>query len=269
MDRYGNVSKERGTTKLNRFNKEIEKYETNSNKAKEYIDKKLLKVQGEGYFKDYWKKVNKIIDEGGSYLDLESELSLDFDKAYKEGGKVYKELEQITNKGERYIENTMKLNKTLKNKERLISKTPGVKEELGNKLKDKESKVVKSKKVKESGVNVRRKGVVTGLDKWLQTYKVNLTNHYKQRYERGYIKGYEYNEQISKIDKYVEMQKETLLKRAYSVVGEIKGIEFGGIGADGSFNGLVIGEKGKATIYTSLAGGTVQRLHYRVYVKKI
>lgn len=264
MNRYGVKSKEKDTTALNRYNKEIDKYSEVSVKTKEWIDSKLSKVQDKGYFKDYWKKVNKIKDSGGSYLDLYGELKEDMDIAYNKGDKIYKVLEQLESKGKRYIEVELKLSKIKQNKEKLLAKNPNVKQEL-----NKKKEIKKSKEIKEDTINKIKEGNIIGLEEWLNTYKVNLANHFKLRYEKGYIKSYEYREHMHKLDKYVEMQKEILLSRAYNVVGDIKGIEFGSIGIDGSFNGNVVGVKGKASIYTTLAGGMVQRLHYRVYIKKL
>lgn len=268
MNRYGVKSKEKDTTALNRYNKEIDKYSEVSVKTKEWIVSKLSKVQDKGYFKDYWKKVNKIKDSGGSYLDLYGELKEDMDIAYNKGDKIYKVLEQLESKGKRYIEVELKLSKIKQNKEKLLAKNPNVKQELNKKNEVKERK----DKDKVIGINkskLLKEGNIIGLEEWLNTYKVNLANHFKLRYEKGYIKSYEYREHMNKLDKYVEMQKDILLSRAYNVVGDIKGIEFGSIGIDGSFNGNVVGVKGKASIYTTLAGGMVQRLHYRVYIKKL
>jgi hypothetical protein len=42
------------------------------------------------------------------------------------------------------------------------------------------------------------------------------------------------------------------------------------IGIDLSINGTVVGDKGKATVYSIIAGGyNIQKAHYRVLVKEV
>lgn len=68
----------------------------------------------------------------------------------------------------------------------------------------------------------------------------------------------------------IEKRRIDLLVRVYNVVGNIIDMSDIHIGANGSLNGVVVGEKGRARVETIGAGGyNIQRFHYRVLVKKI
>lgn len=78
-------------------------------------------------------------------------------------------------------------------------------------------------------------------------------------------------EKLNKIlDREVRDKREQLFERCFYVVGKITDASMLYIGHDGSLNGHIAGEKGKASVTTIYAGGyNIQCLHYRVLVHKI
>jgi len=69
------------------------------------------------------------------------------------------------------------------------------------------------------------------------------------------------------LDREVATKRKVFLKRITDLVGTITDISFLTIGCNGEINGYVIGDRGRANVRTIMAGGPVQRLHYRVLVK--
>lgn len=68
----------------------------------------------------------------------------------------------------------------------------------------------------------------------------------------------------------VELRRDDLYTRCEKVVGKITEASSLYIGNNGSINGYVFGENGKAEVETIYAGGyNIQCLHYRVLVKKV
>ena len=68
----------------------------------------------------------------------------------------------------------------------------------------------------------------------------------------------------------IRIRRADLIHRIQTKIGKIVDMKYINIGNDGSLNGLIIGEKGKAQVDTISAGGyNIQRFHYRVLVKLI
>jgi hypothetical protein len=71
------------------------------------------------------------------------------------------------------------------------------------------------------------------------------------------------------IEKDGEARKIQFIARINKKVGNIKEANLT-IGIDLSINGTVVGDKGKATVYSIIAGGyNIQKAHYRVLVKEV
>jgi len=69
------------------------------------------------------------------------------------------------------------------------------------------------------------------------------------------------------IEKDGENRKEQFVARITKKVGDIQEANLH-MGVDLSINGTVIGDEGKATVYSIIAGGyNIQKVHYRVLVK--
>jgi len=104
---------------------------------------------------------------------------------------------------------------------------------------------------------------IPSLEKWLKEYKEAYINSCNE-----HLNGYELTKALRDADQAVKDQKIKIIVKTFDKVGTIIDISFGRIGFDGSFNGIVIGEKGTVNIETILAGGyNIQKLHYRVLVK--
>ena len=103
---------------------------------------------------------------------------------------------------------------------------------------------------------------IPALESWLAMYKVA----YIEMVEK-YMDGWEKSEALCNTDKAVRNQKMNILIRSFEKVGKLVDVDFGTIGMNGEFNGIVIGERGTASIRTIMAGGyNIQCLHYRVLV---
>lgn len=73
----------------------------------------------------------------------------------------------------------------------------------------------------------------------------------------------------AKIERDGEFRKEQFVARINQKVGEIQEANLT-IGVDLSINGTVVGDEGKATVYSIIAGGyNIQKAHYRVLVKAV
>lgn len=266
MNRFGIKSKTKDITKLRNYIKDIESYTDKTNVLKKYLDENIPMIQSQGYFKDIIQDINESI-KNKNYLDF-GESTRDDIKKTMDNVKLNKKMISIDNKATRYVELMIKLNMRKIHKEKLLEDNPDLLKELSNTTHKKEE-TIKKKETEKKVLNKINNSQIIGLDAWLSNYKVELAKQFKMRFQKGIIKQSEYNDNIRNIDKYVENQKQILLSRAYETVGEIKGIEFGRIGTGGNFEGVVVGSKGKASIHTTLSGGLIQRLHYRIYVNKI
>ncbi|PGK15208.1 hypothetical protein CN895_07615 [Bacillus cereus] len=87
-----------------------------------------------------------------------------------------------------------------------------------------------------------------------------------------YAKHGEYFEEVLEnylIDE-VNNKKKNFIERIKEVAGEISDATALRIAQNGAINGTVIGNKGKAHVWTTHAGGyNIQRFHYRVLVKEV
>jgi len=89
----------------------------------------------------------------------------------------------------------------------------------------------------------------------------NLIRDYPTTYKAEIAKEMEQNR---------KKQRRIFYRRVTFIVGKILDAKGLTIGSNGEINGLVIGDKGKATVNTISAGGyNVQCFHYRVLVKKL
>lgn len=72
------------------------------------------------------------------------------------------------------------------------------------------------------------------------------------------------------IDREAESKKRKLITSLEKKIGSIVDVKGLRIGHDGSLNGFIIGETGKATVETIYAGGyNIQKLHYRTLIRVI
>lgn len=108
---------------------------------------------------------------------------------------------------------------------------------------------------------------IPSLEKWLVTYRKLYLSWVQEMEEKQVFSSSDAFFKTKEVDNIVEQQRVDVLTRAWNVVGRVSKIEMATLGGDGSFNGVVYGEKGRARISTILAGGyNIQRLHYRVLV---
>lgn len=107
------------------------------------------------------------------------------------------------------------------------------------------------------------------LEKWLETYRKLYLSWVQEMEEKQVFSSRVAFFKTKEVDTIVEQQRVDVLTRAWNVVGRVSKVEMATLGGDGSFNGVVYGEKGRARISTILAGGyNIQRLHYRVLVNE-
>ena len=80
-----------------------------------------------------------------------------------------------------------------------------------------------------------------------------------------------FEEKLSKLlDEDIRLKRIDLFRRCEAAVGTITDAKGLRVGENGSLNGLVEGEKGKAYLQTIVAGGwNIQRMHYRVMVQPV
>jgi len=105
---------------------------------------------------------------------------------------------------------------------------------------------------------------IESLNEWLEIYRAGFIKWVSETDMPNWKK----TDLLSKTDSIVAEQKFEIVYRSYAKVGAVKDISFAHTGNNGSFNGIVKGEKGSCEIETILAGGyNIQRLHYRVLVK--
>ena len=104
---------------------------------------------------------------------------------------------------------------------------------------------------------------IPALEAWLANYRIAYTEMCHK-----YFDGFELSMRMNETEKMVRNQKmNIIIIRSFEKVGKLVDVNFGTIGMNGEFNGIVIGERGTASIRTILAGGyNIQRLHYRVLV---
>lgn len=110
---------------------------------------------------------------------------------------------------------------------------------------------------------------IPSLEKWLATYRKLYLAWVQEMEEKQVFSSSDAFFKTKEVDNIVEQQRVDVLTRSWNVVGRVSKIEMATLGGDGSFNGVVYGEKGRARISTILAGGyNIQRLHYRVLVNE-
>lgn len=78
-------------------------------------------------------------------------------------------------------------------------------------------------------------------------------------------------EHIAKVVNKERVRKEkALMDRVKKAIGKVVDTEYLKIGLTGELEGVIVGENGKVSINTIFAGGyNIQRLHYRVLIKKM
>jgi len=135
-------------------------------------------------------------------------------------------------------------------------------------------------------------------NEFIENWKIKVGNHYKElkqnvdsikgyRAKKDFLKKYPkseaalmlqygkqgtklFEEKIKKaIEDDAESKKKSFIKRVEAKIGSITETNELKIGVDGSINGVIKGENGKAKVETIMAAGEIQKPHFRVLVKKI
>jgi hypothetical protein len=102
------------------------------------------------------------------------------------------------------------------------------------------------------------------IDEFLEKWRVGFIAWAKEDKKFKYMS----DERIEEIAaQEVDNKKLDLVARIEEAAGKIVDAKYLEIGKNGSLNGRVIGEKKSVYVDTILAGGPIQRLHYRVLVK--
>lgn len=258
------------TKQLTRYQCEtrVKKYEKELNDIKEWFDKKQVQykknlglVQDKGFLTsfnidevteenrfDYSRKVIAEIERAETLNSTKALINKMWTIDNTIGSWVDKKgrlerVGQLVDKYKKEIE------------ERFGELTP---EQLKEKEKNKEEKELKASLEKELD-NIH----IDSLDKWLSDYKKAYIEWVNENITTSWEKALK----LSEVDQKVSEQKLTILVKSYPKVGLITDLEFDRMGNDGTFNGTVTGEKGTCSIRTIIAGGYIQRLHYRVLVK--
>ncbi len=238
---------------------EIEKAQAWLAKKEETTKKHIEKVQAKGYLKDF--NYNEITSDTKSYVWNEADKATE-EKAIKTVinsiWTIYNAVTDVMEK-QKFIERYT--NKYLPKYEKMLA-------EFGEKT---EAQIA-SEKMKQAEKDVNqlvkkeyKNWSCKSLDEWLENYRKDLLEWIQNSKD---LKDYQRSRSLNDLDNLVDEQRYNIILRSYKHVGKLIDIKFSHIGADGSFNGTVIGEKGTANMQTILAGGyNIQRLHYRIIVK--
>mgnify|MGYP003693032241 CR=1 FL=1 len=243
-------------TKLETLKKEETKIQEWLTKKTDTLSKKIAKVQKAGFLKNLETENFKTTSETDAMFVKELNEAKNTEAKQNILDTIYSimtSLEEIESKSNRL----KKVTKQIKEIEYAVSE---VSDETKKALREIEAQKELRKFIKEELDNIK----IPNLEKWLEDYRTDYINWVNKNLE-----GYQQTIALEETDQVVRNQKLKIVVRTWEKVGRIQNVEFGRVGKDGSFNGFVIGEKGTVEIETILAGGyNIQRLHYRVLIKK-
>lgn len=265
----------RDEIKLNSRKKEVQKLTEWIEKKEIVFDKYLKEVNDKGYllgFKDTFIELNK--DLPSRYKDIKTSLYHvptrfcydEADRAYdKKDNKTFKRIHSITSMYTEIIEKKVNLN--------LYTELLAKQQEIVDKQAPLSKEAVKAKEEKSEYQNLRKyieteldNIKIPSLENWLVTFRKLYIEWVEQN---TMLKEFQRREQLRRADDVVRKQKLEIVARSWNAVGRIQKIEQVHLGSDGSFNGIVVGEKGVCRVETIIAGGyNIQVLHYRVLVKE-
>ena len=233
--------------KIETVQKDILKIETWIEKKSATLEKKLKISQKAGYLTNYNFENIFEIDQEILYSELRSS------KEKNEKQTILDSIYSIIATLEDFETKSKQLSRSYK----ILSEFEPT--EKQNEKTEKTTEIELIKYIKNEIDNIQ----IPSLEKWLNEYK----NEYIKTCNQ-HLNGYNLTLALRNVDQAVKDQKIKIITKTYDKVGKIVDVAFGKIGFDGSFNGIVIGEKGSVNIETILAGGyNIQKLHYRVLVK--
>ena len=243
-------------TKLETLKKEETKIQEWLTKKTDTLNKKIAKVQKAGFLKNLETKNFKTTSETDAMFVRELNEAKNTEAKQNILDTIYSvmsTLEEIESKSDIL----KRVTKQIKEIEYAVSE---VSDETKKALREIEAQKELRKFIKEELDNIK----IPNLEIWLEDYRTDYINWVNKNLE-----GYQQTIALEETDQVVRNQKLKIVVRTWEKVGRIQNVEFGRVGKDGSFNGFVIGEKGTVEIETILAGGyNIQRLHYRVLIKK-
>lgn len=264
------------------------------NKIKEWFEKNELQlnkwvemVQKQNYLTDFgkykniwlksrdtytWKMRNEdsdtamLLDYVKSELDRASKDSKENPKIQKIADKIYSIWSKIDSMNDNYSKlnnaNTRYITAKKSYSEKQDSKSP-------QQIKDEEH-LEKMKELKRYIKNELPNINISSLDKWLEDYKEIYLNWVDELLAKDEIESWKASRMKRNVKEVLEEQKLSIIFRSWEKVGRIRELKIARLASDGSFNGVVIGEKGAVNIQTILAGGyNIQVLHYRVLTNEI
>lgn len=259
------------------------------NKIKEWFEKNELQlnkwvemVQKQNYLTDFGKYKNIWLKSRDTYTwkmrneDSDTAMLLDYVKSEldralkdsKENPKIQKiadKIYSIWSKIDSMNDNYSKLNNT---NTRYITAKKSYSEKQDSKspqqIKDEEH-LEKMKELKRYIKNELPNINIPSLDKWLEEYKEIYLNWVDELLAKEELSSWKASSMKKNVNEVLEEQKLSIILRSWEKVGRIRELKIARLGSDGSFNGVVVGERGTINIQTILAGGyNVQVLHYRV-----
>lgn len=248
-------------SRINNYTKERADIDTWFDKKKAQVDKNLEMVSKKGFLKDL--DITKVTDD--NKIEEMIKITDEIEVAEQQGAtkttinKMWTLYGAVSDWGEKQRKKILV--------DSLVAKyTKMLADNFGELTEEQKQEMAKKKEDKEF-YNAVKKDLdsikIESLDNWLANYKAMYITWVEEN-----SKGYKRSMLLEKADEVVKTQKLEILVKTYPKVGKILDIKFARLGADGSFNGTVFGEKGNCNIETILAGGyNIQRLHYRVLMK--
>lgn len=238
--------------KIETVQKNIEKIELWMTKKSEMVAKKLILINKAGYMKN--ETVESVFADN-KVADEEIKKSLKDEADQKIISAIYS-LSTLTDDVQR---KQRELNRMKKIEAELLDKETKLTPEQIEQKQKREAELALRKYIKEELDNIK----IPSLEKWLADYEVAYVESANK-----YLKSYDLSVALQNTKQAVRDQKMNIIIRSFEKVGKLQDIDFGRIGMNGEFNGIVKGEHGTASIRTILAGGyNIQCLHYRVLVK--
>lgn len=237
--------------KIETIQNNIAKIETWMNKKSEMVGKKIAMLNKANYMVD---ATFETISETSDIADAELKRAMANNESQKIIDALYS-LSVLTDDIQRKQRELAKLQKIeLEMLEHLKNLTP---EQLERKI-QRENEIALHNYIKSEMDNIK----IPALESWLANYRIAYTEMCHK-----YFDGFELSMRLGETEKMVRNQKMNIIIRSFEKVGKLVDVDFGTIGMNGEFNGIVIGERGTASIRTIMAGGyNIQCLHYRVLV---